>query len=220
MGSRCSYQFFSACVGISMEFIAEAFAGGPLRVMGQGVCPVKIKLYKFHYFRRLHMKTLMRFTLTSMPLIILLGGCYVLPMDQYGNPIYPRPPAMDGQFVTPSATVIPSTTVPAGSSKRSGPITISARLYPDSELAAETGVISGSVTNMLTGKGRFNLSYKGEAYSGEATRVSNDSRRGVASAFSPKGGYMSCEYQMNTPRQGAGTCLFSNGAKYKLHLGD
>lgn len=160
------------------------------------------------------MKTLMRLILKALPLVILLGGCYVLPLDQYGNPIYPRAPAQDGLSLTPSTTIIPSRT------KQSGPITISARLYPDSELAGETGVVSGTVTNMLTGKGRFNLSYKGENYTGEATRVSNDSRRGVASAFSPKGGYMSCEYQMNTPRQGAGTCIFSNGAKYKLHLGD
>ena len=155
------------------------------------------------------MKTLMRSTLKVLPLTIMLGGCYVLPMDQYGNPIWPTPPpTYHGQVGTPSTP------------KKVGPITISARLYPDSELAAETGVVTGTVTNMLTGKGRFNLSYKGETYTGEATRVSDDSRRGVASAFSPKGGYMSCEYQMNTPRQGAGACLFSNGAKYKLHLGN
>ncbi|MBT8360623.1 MAG: hypothetical protein KJO32_06680 [Deltaproteobacteria bacterium] len=154
------------------------------------------------------MKTLMRTTLIVLPLAVILGGCYVLPMDRYGNPIWPTPPpTYKGQVGTPSAP------------QKVGPITISARLYPDSELAAETGVVTGTVTNMLTGKGRFNLSYKGETYTGEATRVSNDSRRGVASAFSPKGGYMSCEYQMNTPRQGAGTCIFSNGAKYKLHLG-
>jgi hypothetical protein len=55
--------------------------------------------------------------------------------------------------------------------------------------------------------------------SGEATRVSNEERRGVASAFSPKGMFMSCEYQMNTPYQGAGTCTFSNGALYKMHIG-
>jgi len=133
----------------------------------------------------------------------------VLPIDQYGNPIYPPPPTYDGQVGTPA----PSTP------GKVGPITISARLYPANEVAAETGVVTGTVTNMLTGKGRFNLSYKGETYTGEATRVSNDSRRGVASAFSPKGGYMSCEYQMNTPRQGAGTCVFADGAKYKLHLG-
>ena len=44
-------------------------------------------------------------------------------------------------------------------------------------------------------------------------------RRGVASAFGSKGTYMSCEYQMNTPYQGAGSCTFSNGAKYQMHLG-
>jgi len=155
------------------------------------------------------MKTTSRFIAKVLPLVILLGGCYVLPMDRYGNPIYPSPPPSYGEK-----------TVPPSPAKKAGPITFSARLYPDSDLAAETGVITGSVTNMLTGKGRFNLSYKGETFTGEATRVSNDSRRGVASAFSPTGGYMSCEYQMNTPRQGAGTCIFSNGAKYKLHLGD
>ncbi len=155
------------------------------------------------------MKTLTRSTLIVLSLGFMLGGCYVLPMDRYGNPIYPSPPPSYGEKAPPPS--------PA---KKTGPITISARLYPDSDLAAETGVITGTVTNMLTGKGRFNLSYKGETYTGEATRVSNDSRRGVASAFSPAGGYMSCEYQMNTPRQGAGTCIFDNGAKYKLHLGD
>ncbi|MCG6930553.1 MAG: hypothetical protein LJE64_08340 [Desulfofustis sp.] len=160
------------------------------------------------------MKTRVISALMILPLAALLGGCYIVPMDQYGNPIYPLPPATDGQAVYSRGGSVQSP--PA----RVGPITISARLYPDSELAAETGVISGSVTNMLTGKGRFNLDYRGETYTGEATRVSNDSRRGVASAFSPKGGYMSCEYQMNTPRQGAGSCLFSDGAKYKLHLGD
>jgi len=72
---------------------------------------------------------------------------------------------------------------------------------------------------MLTGKGRFNLRKKRDTYSGEAMRVSDDSRRGVASVFSPNGEYMSCEYQMNTPRQEAGKCTFSDGAEYKIHLG-
>jgi hypothetical protein len=152
-------------------------------------------------------KTLIRSTLKVLLLTVMLGGCYVIPMDQYGNPVYLPPPTSEGQVGTPSTP------------KKAGPITISARLYPANELAAETGVVTGTVTNMLTGKGRFNLSYKGETYSGEATRVSDDSRRGVASAFSPNGGYMSCEYQMNTPRQGAGKCTFSDGAEYKLHLG-
>ena len=42
---------------------------------------------------------------------------------------------------------------------------------------------------------------------------------GVASAFGQSGTYMSCEYQMSNPRQGAGTCTLSNGAKYQAHIG-
>ena len=72
---------------------------------------------------------------------------------------------------------------------------------------------------MMTGKGRFLVNYLGEVLTGEATRVSNEEKRGVASAFSPKGMFMSCEYQMNTPFQGAGSCSFSNGAKYQMHIG-
>jgi hypothetical protein len=41
----------------------------------------------------------------------------------------------------------------------------------------------------------------------------------VASAYGPTGMFMSCEYQMNSPRQGAGTCSLSNGAKYQVHIG-
>ena len=99
------------------------------------------------------------------------------------------------------------------------PATLPVRLYPSNDVATQTGVITGSVTNMMTGKGVFNVSYLGEVLSGEATRVSNEERRGVASAFSPRGMFMSCEYQMNTPYQGAGTCTFSNGASYKMHIG-
>jgi hypothetical protein len=71
----------------------------------------------------------------------------------------------------------------------------------------------------MTGKGRFTVNYMGEVLVGEATRVSNEERRGVASAYGNKGTYMSCEYQMTTPYQGTGECTFSNGAIYQLHLG-
>ena len=87
------------------------------------------------------------------------------------------------------------------------------------DVATQTGVVSGTVTNMMTGKGKFLVEYQGELLSGEATRISGEERKGVASAYSPKGMYMSCEYQMNTPYQGAGTCTFSTGAKYQLHIG-
>ena len=99
------------------------------------------------------------------------------------------------------------------------PMTLNARLYPDNDLATRTGVVTGTVANMMNGKGRFQLQYGSEVLTGEATRVSNDERKGIASAYGSSGSFMSCEYQMNSPRQGAGTCTFSNGARYKLHVG-
>ena len=92
-------------------------------------------------------------------------------------------------------------------------------MYPENEMATRTGVLTGTVVNMMNGKGRFQLNYQGETLSGEATRVDGDARKGVASAYGQSGTYMSCEYQMSTPRQGAGICSMSNGAKYQVHIG-
>jgi hypothetical protein len=66
---------------------------------------------------------------------------------------------------------------------------------------------------------RFQFNYQGETLVGEATRVSGDERRGLASAYGARGTNATCEYQMSAPMQGAGTCTFSNGAKYNLHVG-
>ena len=141
---------------------------------------------------------------------VALSACYVIPErgpdGQLIYSYYPLPPA---------GAVAPAPPPPS----RAAPATLPVRLYPANDVSTRTGVITGSVTNMMTGKGVFNVSYLGEVLSGEATRVSNEERRGVASAFSPKGMFMSCEYQMNTPYQGAGTCTFSNGALYKMHIG-
>ena len=137
-----------------------------------------------------------------------LSGCYVLPVTPEGHFYgYPAPPP-----VTAPAPY-------AGAPSSPQPAVLQARLYPANEIATQTGVVHGTVTNMMTGKGRFQLNYRGETLSGEATRVDGDARRGVASAYGSGGGYMSCEYQMSTPRQGAGTCTFSNGAKYQAHIG-
>lgn len=139
---------------------------------------------------------------------VTLSGCYVVPLQTSDGTVsyqhYPLPP--------PGTPVLPAAT-------GSTPATLNVRLYPSNEVATQTGIVAGTVTNMMTGKGRFLVNYLGEVLTGEATRVSNEERRGVASAFSPKGMYMSCEYQMNTPYQGAGSCLFSNGAKYQMHIG-
>jgi hypothetical protein len=138
----------------------------------------------------------------------LLSACYVVPE---------RMP--DGRVIYQHYPLPPVEPVPVPSGSAVAPATLPVRLYPANDVATRTGVITGSVTNMMTGKGVFNVSYLGEVLSGEATRVSNEERRGVASAFSPKGMFMSCEYQMNTPYQGAGNCTFSNGAAYQMHIG-
>ena len=143
-------------------------------------------------------------------LIIGLGGCAVVPLDSQGRPIYYYPNY-------PSSERSSYANLPSGAPR---PVSLPVRLYPDNDIATQTGVVTGVVTNMMTGKGRFNLNYRGDTLTGEATRVSGSEHRGVASAYSPSGAYMSCEYQMNTPRQGAGTCTFSNGARYKLHVGN
>ncbi|MDS4013934.1 MAG: hypothetical protein RKP46_06195 [Candidatus Accumulibacter sp.] len=149
---------------------------------------------------------------------LALPACYVVPATgpdgtvNYGY--YPLPPPGTPMPTPPAGTVSPGT--PATVS----PATLTVRLYPANERATKTGVVSGTVANMMSGKGRFVVNYEGEVLSGEATRVSNDDKRGVASAFSSGGMYMSCEYHMNTPYQGTGTCSFANGAKYQMHIGN
>jgi hypothetical protein len=143
-----------------------------------------------------------------------LAGCYVVPVGPDGNyaiyiPTHPSP-TYGGAGPVPSAAP----------GQPAQPRVLHARLYPDNEMATQTGMVSGTVTNMMTGKGRFQMTYAGEMLVGEATRVSGDERKGIASAYGPSGAFMSCEYQMNTPMQGAGNCLFSNGAKYKVHIGN
>ena len=80
-------------------------------------------------------------------------------------------------------------------------------------------MLSGTVTNMMTGKGFFQLNYRGEVLSGEATRVPGDERRGLANAYGQHGTYMTCDYRMTTPYLGTGTCSLSNGAQYQVHIG-
>lgn len=142
-----------------------------------------------------------------------LAGCYVVPVGSDGNyAIYiptqaaPYPGGPMQPVAQPSQPALPRV--------------LQARLYPDNDLATQTGMVSGTVTNMMTGKGRFQIQYAGEVLTGEATRVSGDDRKGIASAWGSSGSFMSCEYQMNSPLQGAGTCSFSNGAKYKVHIGN
>lgn len=145
---------------------------------------------------------------TRQILLMLVGGSTVALAGCVAVPAGPN-----GQYA-----YYPLAAPPAALSQQM-PTVLQVRLYPANDAATQTGVVTGSVTNIMTGKGRFHLQYGGEVMVGEATRVDGDARRGVASAYSAGGGFMSCDYQMSTPRQGAGTCTFSNGALYKVHIG-
>jgi len=155
------------------------------------------------------MKISKRLCASMLVQVLGLSGCYVMPVGPDGNPAYVIP------IYPPQGSVhSPVASQPAP------PRMLHARLYPENDLATQTGMVSGTVTNMMTGKGRFQLTYAGETLTGEATRVSGEERKGIASAYGPSGSFMSCEYQMNSPAQGAGTCMFSNGARYKVHIGN
>ena len=147
--------------------------------------------------------------------MLALSGCYVMPVghDKQGNTVYAYSPLVPEQV---EATQTPAGATPAGPMPRA----LNVKLYPINDLANQTGVLTGQVTNMMTGKGRFVFNYQGETLVGEATRVANDKRRGVASAYGPGGMFARCEYQMSSPTLGAGTCTFSNNAMYQVHIGN
>ena len=142
---------------------------------------------------------------------LALSGCYVVPVAPDGTPLYsavavPAPVPMQ----VPAPAVLPVPPMPA---------VLQARLYPSNDAATRAGMLSGTVTNMMTGKGRFQLDYRGEVLVGEATRAPGDDSSGIANAYGDRGTYMNCTYRMTTPYQGTGTCNLSNGARYQVHLG-
>lgn len=139
-----------------------------------------------------------------------LSACVAVPVGPEGQ-LYVYPPGVPPGAIAPGGAAYPDHRSPQF------PAALPARLYPVNEAAIQTGIVTGTVTNMMNGKGRFQLQYMGEVLVGEATRAGEN--RGVASAYGAGGTRMSCEYQMNTPRQGVGTCVFSNGAQYRVHIG-
>ena len=173
-----------------------------------------------------------------------LGGCVMVPVASDGTPIYPlATPAYPAAVAVPVPTVqgpgpnfmapvpgrnartsppspyIAPPVEPAAPTGPAAPASLQARLYPSNEVATETGMLSGTVTNMMTGKGFFQLNYRGEVLRGEATRVPGDERRGLANAYGQRGTFMTCDYRMTTPYLGTGTCSLSNGAQYQVHIG-
>src|SRR5207302_640063 len=109
-----------------------------------------------------------------------LSGCYVIPVGLDGGPAWPagavwgpgvsQPTSLPGTaHVPPAPQPAPRQSVPQQPAPQqpSAPATLQARLYPANDIATETGMVSGTVTNMMSGKGRFLLDYKGELLSGE-----------------------------------------------------
>jgi hypothetical protein len=156
---------------------------------------------------------------------VALSGCMVVPVAPDGSPIYPTTAVVPvtavpyratayapAQPVAPPQPVLMAPGAPI-------PNVLQARLYPSNEIASRTGMLSGSVTNLMTGKGQFQLDLAGELLSGEATRVPGNDRAGIASAYGARGTFMNCEYKMTTPYQGTGSCRVSTGAVYQVHIG-
>ncbi len=129
---------------------------------------------------------------------LALSACYVVPINQYPQGAAPTSAA---SVAAPSSVVL------------------SARLYPANDLAAPYGVLNGSVTNHLNGRGEIVVVQADELFRGEATRDVNNPRSGIANGAGNKGGYMNYSYTLNSASQGTGTCKFSNGAVYRFHLG-
>ena len=143
----------------------------------------------------------------------LLTACYVVPVHPDGR-VYPPPGTAIGTGPAPV------TSYPVTIAGAPGPVVLTARLYPSNDIAARNGVIAGSVTSPQDGKGVFTIPYNGESLSGEATRTTAGGvRSGIANASGPRGNYVRCNYRMNGATQGTGECLFSDGARFQLHVG-
>ena len=174
---------------------------------------------------------LVRASVLTLGLSALLGGCYVVPMNPDGSPAWqylPPPPPGAGAPVA-AAPVMP----PVASSYQ-------ARLYPMNELAAQSGQLVATITDLHTGRGVLSMTMSGEFLTGEATRVSDShpgfgavyqrvlrtpikvapgQPRGIANATGSRGTWVNCEYVLEGGGRGTGACLMSNGAAYQIHFG-
>src|SRR5262245_20670451 len=98
-----------------------------------------------------------------------LGGCYVVQV------VDPERPVQNWHYALPPTGIAVAAGQgghPVAPSGGSLPTVLNARLYPDNDLATQTGVVTGTVANMMNGKGRFQIQYGSEILTGEATRVS------------------------------------------------
>lgn len=132
-----------------------------------------------------------------------LSACYVMPLNQYPasatNPAFSN---AQGTAFVPVAAIRPP---------------FAARLYPSNEAASHIGTVAGVISNPEHGHGEFSFNLAGESFIGEATRAPN-STKGLANATGNRGGFVRCDYVMSSANLGTGTCQFSNGAQYSMHI--
>ena len=154
-----------------------------------------------------------RHVLAALLAAPLLTACYVVPVHPDGR-VYP-PPGSTAPFPAPVSAPYPIVIAAPP-----GPVVFTARLYPSNDIAARNGIIAGSVTSPQDGKGVFTIPYGGDSLSGEATRTTAGTvHSGVANASGPRGTFVRCNYRMNSATQGTGECLFSDGARFQMHVG-
>lgn len=128
-----------------------------------------------------------------------LSGCYVMPVNQY---------PVGGGYTAQGTAIVPIAGIRA-------PFT--ARLYPSNSAASRLGQASGVISNPESGRGQFSFALGGESFQGEATRSASSSK-GIANASGSRGGFVRCEYIMSSSAMGSGSCLFSDGARYDMHI--
>lgn len=127
-----------------------------------------------------------------------LSGCYVVPIQPYQAGANNQPASAVAPIVIPRPVY-------------------TARLYPINESASSMGRIAGTISNPERGHGQFSFIIGNESYAGEATRAPNSSK-GSANAVGNRGGYVKCDYTMTSAALGTGTCNFSSGARYDMHI--
>ena len=132
----------------------------------------------------------------------LLSACYIVPLDQHPNGAYGN----NGYSAPVAIVPMPAMRAP-----------YTARLYPANATASQMGAVSGLISNPESGHGQFSFAVGGESFAGEATRAPG-STKGVANAGGNRGGYVRCDYSMSNTQLGVGSCTFSSGARYDMHI--
>lgn len=121
---------------------------------------------------------------------------------------------LTGCYVVPASSTV---RVGDAGSVRTGSNSMQVRLYPTNAVAQQQGPAQAVVSIDQNGHGTFSSYIAGESFTGDATR-NTSSRSGKANGAAASGRYISCDYTMNSPTVGTGSCRMSTGATYSMHF--